>query len=245
MTRADSCWPSGLSPRGDQQLARPGRLCGSTPVCTPSDTGAWRPIARAAAAGPGLRARRGAQPRLGRRAVGASRRWPRHARGESAPGRRRRLTGIAPPRTTTLTRADRHRQRGVRVTSPARTLADIRPRLTARQFARPGQRRAAGGRPASAPTRPPLSRPTRTTPARPARSSRTRSSAELQRPGFPEPMINASRARPRGRPPVPRAEADRRARRLERSTPITTTLERDRSATRMTTAAGYVTLRIT
>lgn len=62
------------------------------------------------------------------------RRWPRLPE-VTAPHRSRR-PGIRCHRTRSLPPADRTRWLGVPVTSPARTLRDLRPRLTDRQFTR-------------------------------------------------------------------------------------------------------------
>lgn len=48
----------------------------------------------------------------------------------------RRRPGIATHRSSTLTAGDRRRQLGVPVTSPERTLRDLRPRLTERELTR-------------------------------------------------------------------------------------------------------------
>jgi hypothetical protein len=61
-------------------------------------------------------------------------RWPERPE-VSSPSCHRR-PGIRHHRSRTLTRRDVRRHRGLRVTSPARTLIEIVPRLTRRQFAR-------------------------------------------------------------------------------------------------------------
>ncbi|HET9104305.1 MAG TPA: DUF559 domain-containing protein [Solirubrobacteraceae bacterium] len=63
-------------------------------------------------------------------------RWPARPEVSSGPGRRVRISGIRHHRTKTLMRADVRRHRGLRVTSPARTLNDLRPRLSERQYVR-------------------------------------------------------------------------------------------------------------
>ena len=65
---------------------------------------------------------------------GFRKRWPREPEISSAGAHRR--VGIRHHQTRTLTAKDVRTHRGLRVTSPERTLRDIRPRLTARQFAR-------------------------------------------------------------------------------------------------------------
>lgn len=65
---------------------------------------------------------------------GIRKRWP-HVPEISSKHRHRR-EGIRHHRATTLTATEIRRHRGLRVTSPARTLHDIRPRLTAKQFTR-------------------------------------------------------------------------------------------------------------
>jgi hypothetical protein len=62
------------------------------------------------------------------------RRWPAVPEISSALQRKRR--GIRTHRTTTLTRADVTIRKGIRVTAPPRTIADIAPRLTDRQLTR-------------------------------------------------------------------------------------------------------------
>lgn len=65
---------------------------------------------------------------------GIRRRWPRVP--ELSSKHRHRREGIRHHRATTLRANEIRTHRGLRVTSPERTLRDIRPRLTARQFTR-------------------------------------------------------------------------------------------------------------
>jgi very-short-patch-repair endonuclease len=62
------------------------------------------------------------------------RKWPRIPEVSSALQRRR--PGVRTHRTTTLTRADVAARNGIRVTTPARTIVDIAPRLTDEQLTR-------------------------------------------------------------------------------------------------------------
>lgn len=65
---------------------------------------------------------------------GFRKRWPKLP--EISGPKAHRRAGIKHHRTRTLIRSDIRHHRGLRVTSPARTLADIRGRLTAKQFTR-------------------------------------------------------------------------------------------------------------
>ena len=65
---------------------------------------------------------------------GIRKRWPRVP--EVSSRSRHSRGGIRHHRTQTLTGKDIRRHRGLKVTSPARTLLDIKPRLTAKQFTR-------------------------------------------------------------------------------------------------------------
>jgi very-short-patch-repair endonuclease len=62
------------------------------------------------------------------------RRWPKVP--EVTSSSQRRHTGIRSHRTRSLPRQDRTRQLGVPVTSPERTIRDLQPRLTRKQFTR-------------------------------------------------------------------------------------------------------------
>lgn len=91
------------------------------------------PIARADAAVLAC-GERGALSHDSAGALWGTRRWPPVPEVSSA--LRRRIRGIRTHRTTTLTRRDVTTRHGIRVTTVARTLADISPRLTDVQFTR-------------------------------------------------------------------------------------------------------------
>jgi very-short-patch-repair endonuclease len=167
--------------------------------------------------------------------------WPQ--RPEIAGPKDRRRPGIRYHHTRTLTRRDLRRHRGLRVTSPARTLIDIAPRLTQRQRARAvNDARLKGHLKGQE-----LNRLTRlaTITARPTRSSfEDEFPAFARRHGLPEPEINAHVAGyevdvlfPRERVIV---ELDSWEHHQDRSA-----FEGDRERDAATLAAGHVTVRIT
>ena len=132
MSRASSCWTSGSArrdwlsgPQGPPDRDPHRRL-----RRRPRPHERPRPRLRRA---PGLRPRRGPQPRIGRLAVGHRPRW-RTPFEVTTPTVRRR-PGISTHRAK-LHRRDIRRHDGIRVTSPARTILDISPRLTDKALTR-------------------------------------------------------------------------------------------------------------
>ncbi|MGI9183830.1 MAG: type IV toxin-antitoxin system AbiEi family antitoxin domain-containing protein [Solirubrobacteraceae bacterium] len=168
-------------------------------------------------------------------------RWPEHPE-VMGPSCRRR-PAIRYHRSKTLTRRDVRRHRGVRVTSPARALIDIAPRMSARQLARAvNDARLQGHLKGQELKR--LNDLTTIT-ARPTRSSFEDDFLAFARThGLPEPEINAHVAGyevdalfPRERVIV---ELDSWEHHQDRDT-----FERDRERDAATLAAGHVTVRIT
>lgn len=168
-------------------------------------------------------------------------RWPAVPEVTGVRGRRR--PGIRHHRTQTLRRRDVRRHRGLRVTSAARTLQDLRGRLTAAQFTRAvNDARLAGLLSAADLTE--LESLTAVT-ERPTRSGfEDAVLAEIRRRGFPEPQVNAR---------VLGFEVDL----LFASERVIVELdgweyhsgqpswERDRARDALTAAAGFTTVRIT
>lgn len=115
-------------------------------------------------------------------------RWPQ--RPEVTSPKCHRRAGIRHHRSRTLTRRDVRRHRGLRVTSPARTLTDIKPRLTAGQFARAVNDARLGGQLKGAELERLQTLTTIT--ARPTRSPfEDGFLAFARRYGLPEPHVNA------------------------------------------------------
>jgi very-short-patch-repair endonuclease len=165
-------------------------------------------------------------------------RWPLVPEVSGATGRLR--PGIVHHKTRTLTRRDVRRHRGLRVTSPARTLDDIKARLTPAEFVRAiNDARLSGVLNGADVERftPRQERPTRS-------AFEDQVAAELRDRGFPEPRVNASVLGfevdflfPDHQVIV---ELDGWAYHSDHPT-----WERDRTRDTVTAAAGFVTLRIT
>ncbi|MGB9186017.1 MAG: DUF559 domain-containing protein [Solirubrobacteraceae bacterium] len=168
-------------------------------------------------------------------------RWPERPE-VTGPGRRTR-PGIRHHRSKTIKRRDIRRHRGLRVTSPARTISDIAPRLTQRQRARAvNDARLQGHLKGQELDR--LMRITTIT-ARPTRSEfEDDFPAFARRQGFPEPELNAE---------VAGYEVDVLFRRERVIVELDgwehhqsrSAFESDRERDAATLAAGHVTVRLT